>query len=95
MSKLKLFRRIGESMAQTMHADIIGSDDVAFTFFDKLATEMYPSSANTRSWAESNMQLFYDQEKERIQIMKALQGKDIGQQMIDAIRARQEAKDHK
>jgi len=78
-----------------MNADIIGNDDVAFTFFKILAEEMYPKREATREWAEANMQLFYDQEKERIQIMKALQGKDSGQQIIDAIQKRQEADGHK
>jgi len=56
-----------------------------------LSEEMYPSNKHRREWAEANLQLFYDQQKERIQIMKALSGQDSGQQIIDAIRARQEA----
>ena len=88
MTKLKLFRDVGESMCRTMHADIIGSDDVAFTFFRGLAEELYPANKARRSWAEANMQLFYDQEKERIEIMKALTGKDDYKHIVDAMKTR-------
>jgi len=81
-------------MAQTMHADIIGTDDVAFTFFKEMAERMYVTNLHRRKWAEINMRLCYDHEQERIQIMKALKGKDSNEsalEIIDAIRARQEA----
>ncbi len=67
MNKLRLFRIIGESFARTY---TVGGH--AERFFKETAKEMYPHNVNRRAWALSNMELFHDQEMERIAIMKRL-----------------------
>jgi len=72
MSKLKLFKSIGESYARTVAFDIIGEDSVAKVFFADLAEDMYPENKHRREWAFANIQLFYDEERARIRVFKKL-----------------------
>ena len=85
MSKLALFRIIGESFATTSRRHATRKN--AQEFFDETAERMYPENEHRREWALSNMELFYDQEIERMQIMDTLRGYD-GRNVLDQIRKR-------
>ena len=99
MSKLKLFRIIGESFAQA-HSEFpmgpIGErkvDLVAMKFFTATGEQLYPKNMHRREWSISNMKLFYEQECERMQIMGRLKGKTTGTDILDMIRQRKAEKD--
>ena len=86
MRKLDLFRTIGESLARTGQ-----HDGQAAVFFKTLTEEWYPYNEHRRAWAVSNLELFYTQERERIQIMNKLSNRTTGDAMVAEIRRRQEA----
>ncbi len=83
MSKLDLFRSVGESFARTLRRQ--ATRENAQEFFKETAGQMYPKNEHRREWALSNMELFYDQEIERMQIMDTLRGHD-GRNVLDLIR---------
>jgi hypothetical protein len=95
MSKLQLFRIIGESFARAHEFSDSGHigtrkvDRTADRFFAMTADEMYPNNKHRNEWAASNMRMFYIQEFERIQIMQKLRHSSKGRATtLDAIRKR-------
>ena len=74
MRKLELLRLLGESYARTgaKLGQARVEAQIASAYFAAVANGMYPYNESRREWAVVNMQMFYQQEYERILIMKKL-----------------------